>query len=322
MFNTLHSPPRVLLAMTRRTMVLSAALAWLGCQPSEDTVGSAVERGTKQSIADIATADCRAILSLLTDLENQGKTPCDGCTSGHKHHRPGLKLQYCNFEGLPVACLNFTNANLTGARFAAELPDDRSVKSDAPPVTLTKINFTRTTLDGAILNFVNFEPARTQFTSASMIRVSLVGADLAYAVMTEANLTNANLTNANLANANLTNANLTDADLRGVALTRAILEGAKLIDADLTKATLGRANLMNAALTDTNLTDADLSLVNLTNANLRGADLTGAILRNATLTGADLTYTYLTGANLQGASGGESARWPSGFDWQSRVQRP
>lgn len=94
------------------------------------------------------------------------------------------------------------------------------------------------------------------------------------------------------------------ADLRGQALTGAILHGVMLRGADL-----AGANLSLLVLRGRDLRGADLSGATLRAADLRGADLSGATLRGADLSGACLRGARFDGADLFGAdaSGADTA---------------
>jgi len=88
----------------------------------------------------------------------------------------------------------------------------------------------------------------------------------------------------------------------GLAVKKAIANGANLGGADLRSANLSGANLRSADLRSANLAGA-----NLTGANLGGANLSGANLRSADLSGADLSGADLRSAYLSGAIGSELA---------------
>lgn len=110
--------------------------------------------------------------------------------------------------------------------------------------------------------------------------------------------------------------NLDNEDLRGMRLSKIILEGASLFCTCLRGAELSEANLRRARLENADLESADLSDVKLIGACLNGvnlqnakllrvdltwADLRGADLRNADLAGADLKEVDLSDADLRGA---------------------
>lgn len=178
----------------------------------------------------------------------------------------------------------------------------------------------------------------------------LRGRDLRFAKLDRTDFSGADLTGAQLDGASLAGANFEDASLscaepdtvmlsdnriaahcvsaRGVDLSRARLNGAKLWGIDLTngkldEAQLEAADLSNAILTGASLSNAHLEKAEMTggvqaqganflNASLQGADLTGAQLQlsdfsSASLQGAVLTFARLEGAvlrdaNLEGAS--------------------
>lgn len=90
-------------------------------------------------------------------------------------------------------------------------------------------------------------------------------------------------------------------DLRGLVLSRAVLEGASFRRCDLDGANLEGARLAKALFKNASLREAFLVGADLREANLESADLEGANLQGAQLAGANLSRANLEGTNLQGA---------------------
>jgi len=117
-------------------------------------------------------------------------------------------------------------------------------------------------------------------------------------------------------------------DLRGLNLSRIILENSSFFDAhlegvDLSYAHLEGANLPHAHLEEAYLRGAHLERANLPFAHLEGADLPGAYLKRANLTdahlvGAILPYAHLEGAFLYIADFSADTRLEN-VDWGSHV---
>ncbi len=157
----------------------------------------------------------------------------------------------------------------------------------------------------------------------------LRGRDLRFAKLDRTNLSKADLTGAKLDGASLVGANLENASIacaepdivllsdnriaarcasaRGVDLSRARLDGAKLWGIDLTAAKLDEAQLEGAELSNALLIGASLSNAHLDKADMtggvkaQGANLLNASLQGADLTGAQLQLADLSSASLQGA---------------------
>lgn len=159
---------------------------------------------------------------------------------------------------------------------------------------------------------------------AKLDRTDFSGADLTGAQLDGASLSGANLDNASLSCAEPDTVMLSDnrvaahcVSARGVDLSRARLNGAKLWGIDLAggkldEAQLEAADLSNAILTGASLSNAHLEKAELTggvqaqganflNASLQGADLTGAQLQLADFSSASLQGAVLTFARLEGA---------------------
>jgi len=122
---------------------------------------------------------------------------------------PGVEWRRCLHDGD-----DFAGADLTGA----DLRDS---------------SFRRANFDDAIL--AEIRARRAHFTSASMVRVDLSGADLTLAEFTSADLTDASFVGATLRrtsfiNATLRGANFTDADTLEADFARADFSGATWID--------------------------------------------------------------------------------------------
>ena len=127
---------------------------------------------------------------------------------------------------------------------------------------------------------------------------------------------------ASLSGASLSGASLSRADLYGANLSRADLSGASLSRADLSGARLSRASLSGASLSGADLYGANLSRADLSGASLYGADLYGANLSRADLSGAELDWSDLDGVNLDGANlNGANLDGASGInDWVKCIQ--
>ena len=172
--------------------------------------------------------------------------------------------------------INFSNANLTNARFFLDFYGTSIVS------TLTHTRF-----NGAIVQ----------------------GTDFAHA--TSAGLTESQLdSTASFASRDLMGIGLEDNDLTAWSFAKQNLTGAQFYGSRMGKVRFSGANLTNAAffLNDgyyvyfSLLANARFANANLGHANLEAAYLAGAEFINAKLGGANLLYATLSGANFRGAT--------------------
>ena len=124
----------------------------------------------------------------------------------------------------------------------------------------------------------------------------LRGVELSRQVLEGLDLSGADLHGANLRGTNFKNAILVGAQIRN-----AHLESADLRGADLRGARLDLSLMVNADLSGANLEGANLNRTRFIRSILRDANMVRADARRADFSGADLSFADLTGANLRGA---------------------
>ena len=182
------------------------------------------------------------------------------------------------WRGGPLACVDLTGANLTGAKLA---------EADLSGAVLKDALLIEADLSKAMLGCSAYGRARQ---CAILEDAELHQAKLSGLHAPDANFQRASLVRADLKSAALRGSNLTSADLRGVVLEEADLVGASLRGARLDCVSDGQV----------------AHCARLRWANLEAADLSGATLR-----GADLSDTKnLTQAQLDAACGDERTKLP------------
>ena len=110
-------------------------------------------------------------------------------------------------------------------------------------------------------------------------------------VGTRADLRDATLINVSLQGANLVRADLAGVDLRSSYLQKADLQAADLSRANLREANLQSANLRGANLREADLRDAKLHFVMFYRSDLQATILANAVLGHTTLSNVDLSDT-------------------------------
>jgi uncharacterized protein YjbI with pentapeptide repeats len=138
------------------------------------------------------------------------------------------------------------------------------------------VSFVAATLEGATLLEVNAEHACFREAHAKNLRLALTcaldGADFSFAELGTATMRGAALERADLTGARAEGCDLSESNLAGACLQHAGLREARLVRADLTGADLSRANLMDALLQGAKVTGASFAGANLFRANLLGAE--------------------------------------------------
>ena len=132
--------------------------------------------------------------------------------------------------------------------------------------------------------------------------IILKGMNISLAHLNKAKLPNSNFRFANLKYAKLSNAKLAFSNFQSAQLDNGDLSNADLESADLYLVELAEANLSSSTLVDANLTSAKMTKCNLQNSLASNANFTGANLSYANLKDADLSGADFTHANLYGAN--------------------
>ncbi|HJQ35703.1 MAG TPA: pentapeptide repeat-containing protein [Thermoanaerobaculia bacterium] len=210
---------------------------------------------------------------------------------------PGAKLEYFDFSGATLIETDLRDSDLRHAIFTGAKA--RGIK-----------------LDGSDFRLAVAKGPDTDFTTASLRRVTGKDADLSGAVLESAVLRGANFPAADLRGTGLQGAALDKGEgLQPAEFSGANLSGAKLDNANLNFASFRNARLIGATFTGVLISDTDFSNAAMPNADFFGATLAGvsfqgsslenASFRRATFVrsttsgrGVDLSCTQLGGANL------------------------
>ena len=164
--------------------------------------------------------------------------------SGMDLHAAEFVNGYNFGSGVPERPINFSNANLRGARFTeCSMNGSNFSNADLEGAYLTDAALARCNFEGA--NLKNSSSYNSGFYNANLKNADLSNSQFQSSYLKSADLREANLSGANFTRAFMAEADFRGANLAGADLTEANLWGADLTGADLTGATLARANLGN-----------------------------------------------------------------------------
>ena len=196
-----------------------------------------------------------------------------------RESRPYIKP---DFSGADLRKLNFSGANLRGARFhMVNLKKANLSNANLRGALLSESNLVRANLTGADLRGARLYSAKLHL--AKLCAADLRGAYLKDADLSEACLREANLRQANLSGANLEHTDFRNADLRKVCLTRAILIETDFEDANLADCTAYGLSAWGLKLKGAKQTDIKITppgKPTITVDNLEVAQLIYLILNN------------------------------------------
>ena len=192
-------------------------------------------------------------------------------------------LQFALFN-TNISSANFHNSDLRNAKFAAG-------------ANVTNVNFTDANILGArfdLLSSDGFTHAQlassASYQDQNLTRIRLVGDELATWDFSDQNLTAVNFSAADLANADLSNATISGAIFNAAT-------GLSFFQFRST-ASFAQHNLANTHLNRQNLSGWNLSHQNLANSTLLGANLTNAFFIQTNITGVNFNGSTLTRIQL------------------------